>query len=340
MISYNPGTTLSETQSSLINKTNRKHMSNKSSHQKINKLLQSMNETVIAEERFLKIVTTGLIAKGHVLIEDVPGTGKTLTAKSFAKATGLEFNRIQFTPDLLPSDITGSHIYNESQNQFEFKKGPIFSNVILADEINRAPPKTQAALLEAMGEKQVTVDNTTFELPKPFFVIATQNPIEQEGVFPLPEAQKDRFMLKTQIGYPDRKGERKILDNRSNRQKQAPQAEKAINEKEVKQLQSAVEQIECKENLRDYMVDIGRKTRKDDRIDTGASPRAIQRLFEASKAKAMIEGRGFVVPDDVKQVAEPVLKHRMLLSLDAEMNEVKVEKVIESILQTVEVPEV
>jgi len=304
----------------------------------INNILQSMNQTVIAEKEFLKTVITGLTAKGHVLIEDVPGTGKTLTAKSIARATGLEFNRIQFTPDLLPSDITGSHIYNESTNEFEFKKGPIFSNVVLADEINRAPPKTQAALLEAMGEKQVTVDNKTFDLPQPFFVIATQNPVEQEGVFPLPEAQKDRFMLKTSIGYPDKEGERQILDNRASRHKQSPEPKQVINQKELEQIQSGVENIECKENMRDYMIEICRKTREDERVDTGASPRAIQRLFEASRAKAVIEGRDFVVPDDVKQMAVPVLKHRILLSLDAEVNEVESEKVIEEILDKTAIP--
>ena len=304
-----------------------------------NKILRSVDGALIADEDFLKIVMTGLAARGHVLVEDVPGTGKTLAARSFAKSMGLSFNRIQFTPDLLPSDITGSHIYNENRNNFEFNKGPIFANIVLADEINRAPPKTQAALLEAMGEKQVTVDNETRKLPEPFFVIATQNPVEQEGTFALPEAQRDRFMVKTEMGYPERSGERRILDARADRSSRMPEASQVVSGDEVRKIQSSVENIECNGAIRDYVVDICRGTREDERVEVGVSPRGIQRLFEASRAKAMIESRNYVVPEDVKSIAEPVLKHRLVLTPDAEVEDVSKGDVIRSVVDRVEVPE-
>lgn len=303
------------------------------------KILQSVDSAVVANEEFLKTVLTGFAARGHVLIEDVPGTGKTLAARSFAKSMGLTFNRIQFTPDLLPSDITGSHIYNKDTNSFEFNKGPIFANVVLADEINRAPPKTQAALLEAMGEKQVSVDNETRELPEPFFVIATQNPVEQEGTFALPEAQRDRFMVKTEMGYPSRSGERLILDARADRSSRMPEASQVVNEVEVKRIQEGVESVEVAESVRDYIVDICRSTRSDERVDVGVSPRGIQRLFEASRAKALVELRSFVVPEDVKSIAEPVLKHRLVLTPDAEVDDVGKEEVVRSVVESVDVPE-
>lgn len=306
--------------------------------QKTSEILDSVSKAVIADEEFLKTVMTGLTAKGHVLVEDVPGTGKTLTARSFARSMGLSFNRIQFTPDLLPSDITGSHIYNENTGNFEFNKGPIFSNIVLADEINRAPPKTQAALLEAMGEKQVSVDNETRQLPEPFFVIATQNPVEQDGTFALPEAQRDRFMVKTKMGYPDRKGERKILDGRADRSQRMPEAEKVVTGKTVRRIQGAAEDIEANGKIRDYIIDICRNTRKDKRVEVGVSPRGIQRLFEASRAKALVEGRDFVVPEDVKSIAEPVLKHRLVLTPEAEVDDVGKGEVIRYVLKNTDVP--
>lgn len=315
-------------------------MSSSEASENAAKILESVSDAVIADEEFLKTVLTGLTAKGHVLVEDVPGTGKTLTARSFAKAMGLSFNRIQFTPDLLPSDITGSHIYNEDTGEFEFNKGPIFSNIVLADEINRAPPKTQAALLEAMGEKQVTVDNETRQLPEPFFVIATQNPVEQEGTFALPEAQRDRFMVKTEMGYPDRGGERRILDGRADRSEQMPEASRVVDGDTVRSIQSAVETVEANENIRDYIVDIGRNTREDERVEVGVSPRGIQRLFEAARAKAMIDSRSFVTPEDVKSIARPVLKHRLVLTPEAEVDDIAKGDVIDEVLDRTEVPEV
>lgn len=311
-----------------------------SAPQKSSDILDSVSKAVIADEDFLKTVLTGLTAKGHVLVEDVPGTGKTLTARSFARSMGLTFNRIQFTPDLLPSDITGSHIYNENTGNFEFNKGPIFSNIVLADEINRAPPKTQAALLEAMGEKQVTVDNETRQLPEPFFVIATQNPVEQEGTFALPEAQRDRFMIKTEMGYPDRAGERKILDGRADRSERMPKASQVVDGETVREIQSAAESIEANEKIRDYIVDICRNTRKDERVEVGVSPRGIQRLFEAARAKALMESRDFVVPEDVKSIAEPVLRHRLVLTPEAEVDDTGKKDVIDTVLHHTDVPEV
>jgi MoxR-like ATPase len=303
------------------------------------RILESVGRAVVADEEFLETVLMGLSAKGHVLLEDVPGTGKTLTARSFARSMGLSFNRIQFTPDLLPSDITGSHIYNKETGDFEFKQGPIFSNIILADEINRAPPKTQAALLEAMGEKQVTVDNRTRQLPEPFFVIATQNPVEQEGTFALPEAQRDRFMVKTEIGYPDRDGERRILDGRADRSQQMPKAKQVIDGDTVRAMQAAVEKVEANDKIRDYIVDIGRATREDERVAVGVSPRGIQRLFEASRARAMIDGRDYVTPTDVKAIAISVLKHRLVLTPEAEVEDIEKADVIRHILENVPVPD-
>lgn len=301
---------------------------------------EAVKDVVVADENFLDEVMTGILAKGHVLIEDVPGTGKTLTANSLARSMNLSFNRIQFTPDLLPSDITGSHVYNEDEGEFEFKKGPIFSNIVLADEINRAPPKTQAALLEAMGEKQVSVDNTTIELPEPFFVIATQNPVEHEGTFELPEAQKDRFMVKSKMGYPDREGDRKILERRSERHSQTPTAQPVSGKEEILKVQDAVEEIEVHGKIKEYMVDIAGKSRGDQRVSIGLSPRGVQRLFEVSRAKAMIQGRRFVVPEDVKTMAKPVIEHRLVLTSESEVRQVNKSQLVDEILQKVEVPEV
>ena len=303
-------------------------------------VIDAIGEAVIADRSFLATIMTGILARGHVLLEDVPGTGKTLSAKSFARALDLSFQRIQFTPDLLPSDVTGSNIFNEATGEFEFSKGPLFANVVLADEINRAPPKTQAALLEAMGEKQVTVDGTTHKLAEPFFVIATQNPVEQEGTFGLPEAQRDRFMIKTSIGYPDAAGERTLLDRRARRFAQTPTIEPVIDGERVPSLQSVPEDVDVDPKLRDYMVELGRQTRADDRIAVGVSPRGIQRLFEAARAGATLAGRNFVVPDDVKSVVRPVFSHRLVLTADADVRGVERADVLSDVLDSVEVPAV
>jgi MoxR-like ATPase len=301
-------------------------------------VLDTVGRVVIADRWFLELVLTGVLARGHVLLEDVPGTGKTLTARSTARALGLSFSRLQFTPDLLPADVTGSHVFNEGTREFEYRKGPVFANVVLADEINRAPPKTQAALLEAMEERQVTADGETFELPDPFFVIATQNPVEQEGTFPLPEAQVDRFAVKTSMGYPDRDGELELVDRRASRRTQAPEPEAVLDRESVLALQDLVEDVAVDDDVREYVVDLGRATREDSRIEVGVSPRGIQRLFEVARAHAVVRGRDYVVPDDVKGVAPAVLTHRLVLDAEAKVRDVETEAVVRSVLQTVSVP--
>jgi MoxR-like ATPase len=301
-------------------------------------VVDAVGEAVITNRRFLETVLIGALAKGHVLMEDVPGTGKTLTARSVARGLGLSFTRIQFTPDLLPTDVTGTNVYNEQERTFEFNEGPIFANVVLADEINRAPPKTQAALLEAMEEGQVTADGETRDLPDPFFVIATQNPVEQEGTFPLPEAQVDRFIVKTSMGYPDREGELTLLDRREERATQAPSVGRVLEAGSVSQLQAAVESVAVARKLRAYVVDVGRGTREDDRIDVGVSPRGIQRFYEAARAEALLNGREYVVPDDVKAVAGPALAHRLVLTADAKVRGADKRTVVEDVLERVPVP--
>ncbi|WP_435152684.1 AAA family ATPase [Haladaptatus sp. DFWS20] len=307
---------------------------------KSDSVLDAIGTAVIADREFLETVLLGVMAQGHVLLEDVPGTGKTLTARSFASALGLSFSRVQFTPDLLPADVTGTHVFNEQDRQFEFNEGPIFANVVLADEINRAPPKTQAALLEAMEERQVTVDGDTRELPKPFFVIATQNPVEQEGTFPLPEAQVDRFAVKTSLGYPELDGEIELLRRRANRHSQSPSVETVLDNQLVSDLQSVPETVHVEEDLIEYMAAIARETREDRRVEVGVSPRGTQRLFEATRARAAMQGREFVTPDDVKRVAYPVLAHRVVLTPDAKVNNVRKDEIIESVLDSVPVPTV
>jgi len=301
-------------------------------------ILTEISSAVVASERFLETVLTGILANQHVLIEDVPGTGKTLTARSLADILGLEFNRIQFTPDLLPSDITGSTIFKEGPGEFEFNEGPIFSNVVLADEINRAPPKTQAALLEVMEEKQVTVGDTTRPMPTPFFVIATQNPIEQEGTFELPESQRDRFIIKTSIGYPDRSREQELLSRRVERQTSAPTVEQAISPETFEMVQQVSEFIHVDEQVRDYILDIGRATRDNDGVEVGVSPRGIQRLLEATRARAIVRGREFVVPDDVKRLAVPVFAHRIVLNSESMIGGETREDIVQAALEEVAVP--
>ncbi|UTF54689.1 AAA family ATPase [Natronosalvus rutilus] len=300
--------------------------------------LAEIQTAVVGESGRLETILTAILARGHVLLEDVPGTGKTLTAQTIATALDLEFTRVQFTPDLLPADITGTHIYNEHDATFEFERGPIFANVVLADEINRAPPKTQAALLEAMGEGQVSVAGDTYDLPEPFFVIATQNPVEQEGTFPLPEAQIDRFMVKTSMGYPDRDGELTLIDRRASRQSRTPTVESVVDREAVLALQDVPETVTVDPAIRAYLIDVCRATRTDDRVQVGVSPRGIQRLFEASRARAVLAGRDYVAPEDVHAVVHPVLDHRLVLTTEADVRGVDRATVIDSALNSVQVP--
>ena len=304
-------------------------------------VLDEMSDAIIVDEEILRLILTGVISQGNVLLEDVPGTGKTLAARSFAATLGLSFSRIQFTPDLLPGDITGSYVFNEKAREFEFNSGPLFANVVLADEINRASPKTQAALLEAMEERQVTLEGVTHELPDPFFVIATQNPIERgDGTFPLPEAQKDRFLIKTSLGYPSRAGERELLDRREARTEQAPSVGQVLTTDAVREWQQVPESVTVHEDLKEYILDLVYATRTDPRVEVGVSPRGCQRLFEVARGYATLSGRGDVVPDDVKAVAEPVMVHRLVLTADAAVEAASSRDVVGDVLDDTPVPSV
>ncbi|WP_254272593.1 AAA family ATPase [Haloarcula marina] len=303
-------------------------------------IVDEVGAAVITDRAFLETVMTSVVAGGHVLLEDVPGTGKTLTANSFADALGLAFSRIQFTPDLLPADITGSNIYNDADSSFEFVPGPIFANVVLADEINRAPPKTQSALLEAMEEGQVTVDGEEHDLPDPFFVIATQNPVEQEGTFPLPEAQVDRFWFKDTIGYPGRDGEKELLDRRADRRSSTPSVDPVVTEDEITAIQRLPEEVTVDDDLRWFITDLARETRTHPNVDTGVSPRGTQRLFEVSRARAVLQGRDFVTPDDVTTVAPGALAHRLVLTAQARMDDRNKRAIVRDIVDSLDVPNV
>jgi len=295
---------------------------------------------VVGEREFMQTVMVGVLSRGHVLLEDVPGTGKTLTASSLAKALGLSFSRIQFTPDLLPADVTGTHIFNERDRTFEFSEGPVFANVVLADEINRAPPKTQAALLEAMQEQQVTVDGDTHPLPEPFFVIATQNPVEQEGTFELPEAQVDRFQIKTSLGYPAEEGEVELLRRRAGRDVGTPTVDTVLDADAVRELRQVPETVHTDEDVLRYIVQLGRATRTHRRVAIGVSPRGIQKLFESARARAVLDARSFVTPDDVKRVAEPALAHRLVLEPEATIEGINRASIVRDVLEEVPVPTV
>jgi MoxR-like ATPase len=305
------------------------------------RIVDSVSRGVVADEEVLETVLVAALARGHVLLEDVPGTGKTLTARCFATALGLTFSRVQFTPDLLPTDVTGTNVFDEKDREFEFNPGPLFANVVLADEINRAPPKTQSALLEAMEEKQVTVDGTTHDLPDPFFVIATQNPVEDgTGTFPLPEAQKDRFLVKTSLGYPDSDGEFELLDRRDRRANRSPSVDRVVDGDSVRALAAAPERVAVDDDVKQYVVNVARATREDARVEVGVSPRGCQRLFEAARARAVVRGRGYLTPDDVTAVAPEVLVHRLVLTPDARVGDVSGRDVIGDVLESVPVPTV
>jgi MoxR-like ATPase len=304
----------------------------------IYKIIEEVERAVVGKRPLLEKIMAAILADGHVLLEDYPGLAKTLIANSFSSALGLEFKRIQFTPDLLPGDITGGYIYDRSKNRFELRKGPIFANVILADEINRASPKTQSALLEAMQEYQVTLEGTTIKLHEPFIVIATQNPIEYEGTFPLPEAQLDRFIMKLSIGYPSQEDEQEILRRRQERQKDAFDIKKVTDAEELSQMRQAVEQVHVDPDIARYIVALTSKTRNVRQVAVGASPRGSLALLKLSRAWAVTQGRDFVLPDDIKLFAHPALIHRLILEPDLWMKRHAADDVIEEILQSVPVP--
>ncbi|SER28449.1 AAA family ATPase [Natrinema salaciae] len=303
-------------------------------------VVERIEQAAVVDREVLYAVLSTVLARGHVLLEDVPGTGKTVTARVIAESMGLAFKRIQFTPDLLPSDVTGSTIYDDETGEFEFAEGPVFTNVVLADEINRAPPKTQAALLEAMEERQVSVDGTTHDLPEPFIVVATQNPIEQEGTFRLPEAQRDRFSVKTSMGYPDLEGELGLLERRANRRSLSPSVDPVLRPDAVRTLQELTEDVTVDEKVRRYIVELARRTRSDQRAEIGVSPRGVQRVFETARAAALIDGRSYVTPDDVKRLAEPTMAHRIVLTTEATVEGVDGSAVVRHAMNSVDVPAV
>jgi MoxR-like ATPase len=283
-------------------------------------------------------VLLGLLANGHVLIEDFPGLAKTLIARSFAQVCDMKFSRIQFTPDLMPSDVTGSSVYNQRSSDFDFRPGPIFTNLLLGDEINRAPPKTQAALLEAMQERQVTIEGTSNVLERPFLVIATQNPIEYEGTYPLPEAQLDRFLLRLSIGYPNRDDEWTLLEQRLVRGEDETRLDRVTDRAGLVELQDAMEQVHVSPAVGYYIVDIVASTRASQRVQVGASPRGSLALLKLSRCKAAVQGRDFVTPEDVKAVAVPALSHRLMLRPELWVQRVQPEDVVRESLETVPTP--
>jgi MoxR-like ATPase len=302
------------------------------------RILDEVERAVVGKREVLELVLMGFLADGHVLLEDYPGLAKTLLARSFAQVTDLRFQRIQFTPDLMPSDVTGSSIYNQRSGDFEFRAGPIFANLLLGDEINRAPPKTQAALLEAMQERQVTIEGHTNPLDRPFLVIATQNPIEYEGTYPLPEAQLDRFILRTSIGYPDRGHEWEVLERRVERKEDEIELDVVVDRGTLLDMQRATEQVHVAESIGYYMVDIVKATRESARVQVGASPRGSLALLKLSRCRAALDGRDFVTPDDVKSVTVPALTHRLMLRPELWVQRVSSDDVVAQALETVPTP--
>ena len=284
----------------------------------------------------LRLVLVGILTDSHVLIDDVPGVGKTTLIRMLASLLGLRFSRVQFTPDLMPSDITGTSVLNLKTQEFEFRPGPIFSEVLLADEINRATPKTQAALLEAMQERQVTVDGVTYPLPDPFFVLATQNPVELEGTFPLPEAQLDRFLLRVRMGYPGQEDEERILT--MGREGRVLPSTSLPDAPDLMSLRALIDQVRIEPPVRRYAVALARATRSHVDVQVGASPRAIEHMGDAARGRALLEGRDFVLPDDVKVLAPPVFGHRLVLTTDARIRDRRVEEVLAEVLERVPVP--
>ena len=302
------------------------------------RLLDEVGRAIVGKREALELVLLGLLADGHVLLEDFPGLAKTLIARSFAQVTRLTFTRIQFTPDLLPSDVTGSSIYNQRSGDFEFRPGPIFTNLLLGDEINRAPPKTQSALLEAMQERQVTVEGETHALERPFLVVATQNPIEYEGTYPLPEAQLDRFLLRARVGYPERDDEWRVLEQRLERAQDEIELEPVVDRETLLELQRAVERVHVAESIGYYIVDLVAATRSTPRVQVGASPRGALALLKLSRCRAAVHGRDFVTPEDVKAVAVPALAHRLILKPELWVQRISADDVVRETLDAVPTP--
>lgn len=306
----------------------------------VEKLKSQLAKVIVGQEDFIELLIVGLLSNGHVLIEGVPGVAKTLTAKLFAKSLKTGFSRIQFTPDLMPSDVLGTSILNSKTSEFEFKPGPVFSNIVLIDEINRSPAKTQAALFEVMEERQITIDGKMHKMEEPFMVLATMNPIEQEGTYALPEAQLDRFLFKIEVDYPSMEEEIKILQTHHERKGILPEAniEPVLSPEKLAELQKQIHEIITEEKLLSYIAQLVTKTRKHPHLYLGASPRASIAIMNAAKAFAAINGRDFVIPEDIKKSLNPVLAHRVILSPDREMEGMTPKNVIEMITQSVEIP--
>ena len=301
------------------------------------KLIDNIEKVIVGKSESIKLVLVALLCEGHLFIEDVPGIGKTMLAKATASSLGCSFKRIQFTPDLLPSDVTGIYYFNQKTSEFEFRPGPIMANIVLADEINRATPRTQSSLLECMQERQVTVDVTTMPLPRPFLVIATQNPVELEGTFPLPEAQLDRFLLKVRLGYPSEDEEGAILQ-RFQQENPLDNLTPVVEASELLELQKLCRQVYVEESVRHYIVTIAQATRNHQGIKLGASPRASLSLYLASQSLAAIQGRNYVIPDDVKYLVTPVLAHRLVAKVETKLRGQSAESILEEIAFTTPVP--
>jgi len=301
----------------------------------IDQVKNEVHKVIIGKDDIIEYILLAIIAQGHVLLEGVPGIAKTKMASTLAKVLDLDFKRIQFTPDLLPSDITGTMIYNMSTREFDLKKGPIFTNLLLGDEINRASPKTQSALLECMQERQVTIGNTTNKLSAPFIVLATENPLEMEGVYPLPEAQIDRFLFKLNVVYPTKEDEVSLIKSRSY---EAENINKIFSAEQIIEAKKIAEKIQTTDEIIEYIVNIVTATRNNQNIQLGASPRATIAFLETSKILALFEGRSFVIPDDIKKLAFPILRHRIILSSEAEMAEMNPDQLISDILKVIPVP--
>lgn len=302
------------------------------------KLIKEVSKIVIGKEEMLKFVILGILTDGHILFEDYPGLAKTLTAKTFAKAIGCDFNRVQFTPDLLPADITGTYIYNQKTSEFRLNKGPVFTNILLADEINRAPPKTQAALLEVMQERQTTMEGETYSLDRPFLVIATQNPIEYEGTYPLPEAQIDRFIMKLNVGYPKKKEEEEILRRMKNVDLHDANISKVIFPEDILRIQKSIKEVFIDDAIGEYIVNIVHSTRSHPDVKVGVSPRGSIAIFKLAKANAAFLGRDYVIPDDIKEVVVQAIAHRLVLKPEVRIKGERPEEIVTKIVKNIAVP--
>src|SRR5512136_1578809 len=301
------------------------------------KLINNLEKVIVGKRQSIDLVVAGMLSQGHILIEDVPGVGKTVLARSLAKSLGCTFKRLQFTPDMLPSDVTGVSIYNQAKMVFEFRPGPLFAQIVLVDEINRATPKTQAALLEAMEERQVTVDGTTHPLPKPFMVLATQNPIEYEGTFPLPEAQLDRFLLRVRLGYPTPTEEMKVL-NAQQIQHPIELLQSVVKVKDLLKAITQIREVYVSPAVQRYIIDLVGRTRQSGDVYLGASPRGSLALFRTGQARAALQGRDHVLPDDIKALAVPVLGHRIIVSPAARLRELSADRIVEEIVFKITAP--